>query len=136
MKTRLWIGISAVVLLLLAYACSNPTSIGPVPNSFQLNQNWPNPFTDTTTVEYGVPASASGEHLILQVFDIHRTPIRVLENTVNHPAGTFQVTWDGRDQNFQRVAPGVYVIELRSGSILGVDAGMNGVYGRISAVRR
>jgi len=127
---------AAFILLLFANSCSNPTSIGPVPSNFQLNQNFPNPFTDSTTVQYGIPSSASGEHIVLQVFDNQRAPVRVLENSVNHPSGTFQVSWDGRDASFQRVPPGVYVIELRSGSILAIDGGMNGVYGRIMAVRR
>jgi len=136
MKFCLQVLAPALLCGLVVTSCQEPTPVGPVPSSFQLNQNYPNPFQDTTVVQYGVPASASGEHLILQVFDLQRTSIRVLENVINHPAGTFQVTWDGRNGDFQRVPPGLYVIELRSGSIFGVDGGMDGVYGRIMAVRR
>jgi hypothetical protein len=127
---------TAGLILLFAPSCRNPSPVGPVPPNFQLNQNFPNPFTDSTTVQYGVPANASGEHLILQVFDAQRSPVRILENAVNHPSGTFQVSWDGRDASFQRVPPGLYIIELRSGEVLSIDGGMNGVYGRIMAVRR
>ncbi len=122
--------------LLFASSCRNPSPVGPVPPNFQLNQNFPNPFTDSTTVQYGVPADASGEHLVLQVFDAQKALVRTLENAVNHPSGTFQVSWDGRDATFQRVPPGLYIVELRSGELWNVDGGMDGVYGRIIAVRK
>lgn len=126
----------AAFFILAESACQTPSPVGPVPPRYQLDQNFPNPFQDSTVVRYGVPASGGGEHLVLQVFDLQRTPVRVLANIFSHPSGTFQVTWDGRDDNFQHVTPGLYVIELRSGSILGIDGGMNGVYGRIMAVRK
>jgi hypothetical protein len=126
----------AVLFIVASTSCHAPSPVGPVPGGYQLNQNYPNPFQDTTTVQYGVPSSGAGEHLVLEVLDLQRTSIRVLENSINHPAGTFHVTWDGRDAQFQRVPSGLYVIELRSGNFLGIEEGMNGVYGRIMAVRK
>ena len=136
MKAPFLLIFTAGFFLLFSSSCRNPSPVGPVPPNFQLKQNFPNPFTDSTTVEYGVPTNASGEHLILQVFDAQKALVRTLENAVNHPSGTFQVSWDGRDATYQRVPPGLYVIELRSGELWNIDGGMDGVYGRIIAVRK
>jgi endo-1,4-beta-xylanase len=89
----------------------NPVSVSEatsmLPATFELEQNFPNPFNPTTSIRYGVPQSSQ---VTLTVFDILGREIRTLVNAVQSP-GQYTVTFDGRD-----LASGVYFYRLSSAS--------------------
>ncbi|MBP1655915.1 MAG: xylanase [Bacteroidetes bacterium] len=89
----------------------NPVSVAEpaaiVPATFELEQNFPNPFNPTTSIRYGVPRSSQ---VTLTVFDMLGREIRTLVNEVQ-PAGQYTVDFDGRG-----LASGVYFYRLSSGS--------------------
>jgi hypothetical protein len=61
------------------------------PNSFSLNQNYPNPFYDMTNINY----TLSEESMVnLSVYDIYGTKIAELENG-SKSAGNYNVIFDG-----------------------------------------
>ena len=90
------------------------TSIGTPPPDFYLKQNYPNPFTDTTTIEYGVPTSGgSASTVTVIVYDPLREPVRTLVNNSAHPAGVFKTKWDGGNKSGIKVPSGTYTIEMQ-----------------------
>lgn len=87
------------------------------PTTYSLEQNYPNPFNPSTVIEYQVPDD--GDMVTLQIFDLAGRHIRTL---VNEPkdAGTYKVFWDGSDAVGRRVASGMYVYRMKSGSFVSV----------------
>jgi len=79
-----------------------------------MNQNFPNPFTDTTNVEYGVPSAGGVQSRVTMiVYDRFQQEIRTIVYNNSHPSGLFLAKWDGLDNRGTSVSPGIYIIELR-----------------------
>jgi hypothetical protein len=66
----------------------------------------PNPFSASTTVQFGLMAPAQVD---IEVFDVTGRRVRRLESGVR-PAGVHAVTWDGRSDDGIPVANGLYFI--------------------------
>lgn len=71
--------------------------------TFELDQNFPNPFNPVTTISWRTNKT---EHQILKVFDILGNEIRVLMNETL-PAGKHKIEFDGSD-----LPSGVYIYTL------------------------
>ncbi len=109
---------------LVALQRSQPTmeelaELEPVPDEFSLAQNYPNPFNTSTTIVFMAPASAAGQHVTLQVFDLQGRLIQTLFTGACEP-GKHSVVWDGRDQYGQMAASGLYFYRLQSGNFVTV----------------
>jgi hypothetical protein len=109
----------AVILTVIATSsCTYPTtgpqaSNGTPPPEFYLKQNYPNPFPDTTTIDYGVPATGgSGSTVTVIVYDRFHEAVRVLVYNRSHPSGTYTTRWDGKNARGINAPPGVYIIEM------------------------
>lgn len=105
---------------LIHFSCNEPitgpqVSSGPAPPDFYLKQNFPNPFKDTTTIEYGVPITGGSNSLVtIKVYDQFQQEIRTLVNNRYHPAGSnFLTKWNGQDVKAVSVPSGLYIIEMR-----------------------
>ncbi|MEK6649602.1 MAG: T9SS type A sorting domain-containing protein, partial [Bacteroidota bacterium] len=83
-----------------------------VPSTFALSQNYPNPFNPSTTIRYSLLQSA---RVTLKVFNMLGQEVATLANG-EHPAGTFQVTFDA-----SHLASGVYYYQLRAGDLNAVQ---------------
>lgn len=82
------------------------------PREFALSQNYPNPFNPITNIQLEVPAIQGGNAVVtLEVFDLLGRLVRTLAHGVLSP-GYHEVQWDGRDNNAQTVASGVYFYVL------------------------
>ncbi|MCB2229572.1 T9SS type A sorting domain-containing protein [bacterium] len=81
-----------------------------IPNQFVLKQNYPNPFNPSTTIEFGLPASAN---VRIVVYNVLGESVRVLADRV-WPAGVHRVSWNGRDENGRVMSSGVYFYRLES----------------------
>ena len=75
-----------------------------------LAQNSPNPFTPATKIAYSVGRDTYVE---LTVYDITGRLVRTLASG-EVAAGEHKVSWDGRDSEGHRVAPGVYLYRLET----------------------
>jgi hypothetical protein len=96
---------------------STPSAVGEktvdiIPDAFQLSQNYPNPFNPVTTIEFRLPSS---ERAMIRVFDMMGREIVTLVDQ-NMAAGTYQVTWNGRDGSGMEVSSGVYFYRLEAGA--------------------
>ncbi|MBN2410047.1 S8 family serine peptidase [candidate division KSB1 bacterium] len=76
---------------------------------FQLNNNYPNPFNEKTTLKFTIPESG---HVLIEIFNINGQRVNTLLDRLM-PAGDFQLKWDGLD-NFQNpVSSGLYLYRIR-----------------------
>ncbi len=76
--------------------------------SYQLS-NYPNPFNPTTTIRYQLPEN--GE-VNLSVYNIKGQKIKTIVNE-KMEQGLQQIIWDGKNDNNQYVASGVYFYKLK-----------------------
>jgi hypothetical protein len=101
-------------IFILSFSGCQQDTVNTPPPTYTLSQNFPNPFTDTTVVNYGIPSvSGTGPWIRIVVNDRFNQTMATLVNTHNHSAGTFSVTWNGRRSNFEKVPAGIYYIELQ-----------------------
>ena len=82
-----------------------------IPRVFFLNQNTPNPFRGHTSITFGLPKAAE---VSLVVYNAAGQKVRTL--VAGHKdAGTYTVTWDGRNDAGQPVAAGAYFFKFQAG---------------------
>ncbi|UCE08064.1 MAG: S8 family serine peptidase, partial [bacterium] len=93
---------------------STITPIDP-PKTFKLYQNYPNPFDQftRTTIKYDINAPAK---VTLIIYNIIGQRVRKLVADEYHQQNPFpyQKEWDGRDDNGNLVASGIYFYHLKS----------------------
>jgi hypothetical protein len=82
------------------------------PMSYQLKENFPNPFNPITTISYLIP---EGKLVRLEIFNVSGQKVRELVNSFE-PAGRHSITWNGLDQYGKVVSSGVYHYRLSAGS--------------------
>ncbi|MFH1843100.1 MAG: FlgD immunoglobulin-like domain containing protein [bacterium] len=100
--------IPTVPLITTAVANPGPLTTTPAP-SLVLQQNWPNPFNPLTTIAFSL--SRPGR-VRLHIVDPRGRRIRTLL-AGEHPAGDFQLVWNGRDDHDRMLAAGVYLALLQ-----------------------
>ena len=105
-RTKDVIGDDFQSLGFIANPIATNTQRHPGPQAFSLAQNYPNPFTDRTTISYtlGEPGPVT-----IQVFDIQGRHVKELVNTVQ-PAGTHSITMAAN-----RLPAGRYYYTLNTG---------------------
>jgi hypothetical protein len=75
-----------------------------------LNQNYPNPFTNSTTIEFEL---TDNKHVGLIIYDFSGNQVKTLINS-NYPAGKYAITWDGTNSGGVQVSNGLYFYILMS----------------------
>jgi len=83
------------------------------PARVQVTGATPNPMTTSTTFSFALPADAVS--VDLAVFDVAGRRVRQLVNGAV-PAGSHDVSWDGRSDAGSRAAAGVYFVKLETSS--------------------
>lgn len=76
----------------------------------KINNNYPNPFNPSTTIEFSIPQTGRTK---LSIFNIRGQKVKTLLNE-NIEKGQYRVVWDGRDDTNRSVASGVYFIHLEA----------------------
>jgi len=80
------------------------------PRSFTLDQNYPNPFNSSTAIRFSLPISADIE---LSFYNLAGQQVATLVEGMRE-AGTHTVRWDGRSDDGQELASGVYLYRLQT----------------------
>ncbi len=93
------IGVGTQVVTSVEHAPSN------VPATFNLKQNFPNPFNPSTTIAFDMPAQS---HVSLKIYNVLGQEVAVLIDEVRQ-AGNQKVTFDA-----SRLASGIYLYRLAS----------------------
>jgi hypothetical protein len=85
---------------------------GELPSQYCLNQNYPNPFNSSTRISFDLYEDAQVE---LSIYDLLGRRVSTLVDQFL-TAGSHNVTWNGRSDNGQNMASGVYFYRLEAGS--------------------
>ncbi|MCD6335522.1 MAG: Ig-like domain-containing protein, partial [Candidatus Latescibacteria bacterium] len=82
-----------------------------VPASYQLSQNFPNPFNPTTEIRYQLPEVS---HVELVIYDLLGRKVQVLVDGFEQ-AGYRSVVWDAK-----AAASGIYLVRMEAGDFVAV----------------
>ena len=69
-----------------------------------LNQNYPNPFSYSTTIEFEI---SDAKMVDLIIYDFSGNRVKSLVNTI-YPKGKYTVNWDATSESGEKVASGMY----------------------------
>ncbi|MBC8320335.1 MAG: lamin tail domain-containing protein [Bacteroidetes bacterium] len=83
----------------------NPSSIGDIEENFSISQNYPNPFSTVTNIEFTLENS---DNVTVKVFDVRGSLIAVLAEN-NYSVGTHKIVWNASD-----VPTGYYFYSLQT----------------------
>jgi len=81
------------------------------PSSFQLYQNFPNPFNNETRIQFNIPASG---RVKIEIYNIAGQVVKALLNE-EKMAGVYVVPWNGTDENGASLSSGVYFYRIEAG---------------------
>ncbi len=87
-----------------------------IPDKFELTQNYPNPFNPSTKFRYALP---EGRNVKVVVYDLNGRRVAELINNFQN-AGTYEVTWNGKNDSGTQVASGTYVYRIEAGNYVQV----------------
>ena len=82
-----------------------------LPQTFLLEQNFPNPFNPSTIINYVLPKVGTRYIVSLRVFNLLGREVAVLVNGIKEP-GKYSVTWDATG-----LSSGIYLYSLTSSPI-------------------
>jgi hypothetical protein len=88
----------------------NIRDLGQLPTVYKLEQNFPNPFNPTTTINYQLP-EASG--VKITVYNILGQEIKSLVSE-QQEAGYYSQQWNGTDNANRLVATGMYIYRIEA----------------------
>jgi hypothetical protein len=75
----------------------------PIPDTWSLSPNTPNPFNPVTSIQYGIPKTS---HVYLTIHNTRGQIVAILANEVQTP-GIYQIRWDAAD-----FASGLYFCQI------------------------
>ena len=76
--------------------------------------NYPNPTTGPSRFVFEhnqVPGTLA--NIQIRIYSLAGNPIKTIETEEFLPAGAMQIVWDGTDDDFARLSPGVYLYKVR-----------------------
>jgi hypothetical protein len=84
-----------------------------IPEEFTISQNYPNPFNSSTQFQYSLP---EGLEISIVVYDIRGLTVAELVNNYQ-AAGTYKITWNGKNNAGENAGSGVYFYRISAGEI-------------------
>jgi hypothetical protein len=81
-----------------------------MPLTYDLGNNYPNPFNPSTTISYGLPVS---NQVLIEVYNTLGQKVRTLVDRYM-TAGVYNTTWDATDDDGNFVPSGVYFYKMQS----------------------
>jgi len=95
----------------------NEPETATVPGVVALSQNYPNPANPSTSIQFDVPED-SGDltDVRLRIYNIKGQLVRTVLDEKRKP-GSYSIIWDGKNQRGVEVGSGIYLYELRAGSV-------------------
>jgi hypothetical protein len=81
-----------------------------LPTTYSLSLNYPNPFNPSTNFSYSLPKTAD---VRIAIYDVFGREINTLVNE-SKEAGTYTISWNGRDNQNRQVSTGVYFYKMQA----------------------
>lgn len=78
---------------------------------FNVEQNFPNPFSDKTTVKFTL---TSQENISVDVFSLSGQHITTLAGNKHYTPGTYTIEWNGESSSGSKADPGMYLFQLKT----------------------
>lgn len=107
------------VVVRMIKGLNTPTEITDIgrekPQSFRLEQNFPNPFNPNTIISYSLPQISE---INLTIYNMLGQKIRSLVEKINQSEGTHTSRWDGRDDAGKQVPSGIYIYRMQAGEFV------------------
>ncbi|OGC88979.1 MAG: hypothetical protein A2142_03550 [candidate division Zixibacteria bacterium RBG_16_48_11] len=82
-----------------------------LPAGFKPNQNYPNSFNATTSIQYQLPKAGEVK---LTIYNLLGQIVKVFQPG-RQAAGSFIINWDGKDRKGSQVSSGSYLYRLEEG---------------------
>jgi PKD repeat protein len=79
-----------------------------IPEEFILSQNYPNPFSSSTIIQYELPES---QKVVIKIYDVRGRLIKVIVDEEQN-AGFKNANWDGTNEDGDQVSSGVYFYQI------------------------
>jgi outer membrane protein assembly factor BamB len=83
-----------------------------LPIQYSLDQNYPNPFNPSTVIKYAIPLEGKVQ---IKIYNSIGEEVASLVNLFQAP-GTYQVEWNGRNNQNVTVPSGVYIYRIEAGT--------------------
>lgn len=87
------------------------TNIEGFPQSFVIEEAYPNPFNPSTNIKYGIEKASDIE---IAIFDLTGQLVNSIKIDAQSP-GWHEFNWNGTDASNQKVSTGIYLVTMRSG---------------------
>lgn len=104
------------------FITAHSANLATVPATYELAQNFPNPFWSAatssfagaplTSIKFGLPRKS---RVSLKIYDLLGKEVVTLLDEVEKETGYHVAIWDGRDRQSQLVQSGVYFCRMQSG---------------------
>ena len=102
---------SVIVANVLGDAMGTDLTSVPLPETFELSQNFPNPFNPSTEIKFTV---GKDELVSLNIYDIQGRLVSSLIDNYFYSAGSYKMNWDGKNKYGTQVPSGMYLYKLES----------------------
>lgn len=89
--------------------------LGGNPNGYELENSYPNPFTNSTSIKFSIPDKGK---IRLEIYDIKGRLINSLIDSDVMLPGTYETTWNGNSNSGSEVSGGIYFARLTAGSFM------------------
>jgi len=103
-----WAGRTVLRVNFDAEIAVETVSSEPIPSAFTLFPNAPNPFNSSTIIRYEIPEAA---YVNLSIYTLLGQRTRTLVDG-HREAGSYTVTWHGKDEGETDVASGIYLVRM------------------------
>lgn len=87
----------------------------PIPSDYKLENAYPNPFNPSTKIRFSIPKN---EKVRLEVYDVRGKLVASVIDSEFIDAGTYESTWDGKNNRGEAVASGIYIARLTTGNYI------------------
>ena len=82
------------------------------PERFTVFPNYPNPFSNTTTIQFSIKENFGQKHpAVIQIFNMLGQKVRALVPVASQP-GFYTAQWNGRDEDGQLLPNGIYMCRI------------------------
>ncbi|MDZ7404958.1 MAG: T9SS type A sorting domain-containing protein [candidate division KSB1 bacterium] len=99
-----------------SFMVEHGAAVAAIPATYELAQNFPNPFNSSTSIKFGLPEKS---RITLKIYNLLGKEVATVLDNVEREAGYHATVWEGTDRNGEAMPSGIYLYRLEmSGTIL------------------